>query len=48
MGKVKGAGKQPSCNRMGYLLTLTSDFFSDGYLMPVVVTGGGEGWRENK
>lgn len=33
---------------MSYLLTLTSDFFSDGYLVPVVVMGGGEGWRENK
>lgn len=48
MEKVKGAGKWPSCNRMSYLLTLTSDFFSDGYLVPVVVMGGGEGWRENK
>lgn len=35
MEKVKGAGKKPSCSRIGYLLTLTSDFFSDGYLAPV-------------
>lgn len=48
MEKGKGAGKRPSCNRMGNLLTLTSDFFSDGYLEPVLVTGGGEGWKENK
>lgn len=31
---------------MSYLLTLTSDsFFSDGYLVLMVVMGGGEGWK---
>lgn len=46
--EVKGGGKRPSCSRIGYLFTLTSEFFSDGYLVPVVVMGGGEGWKENK
>lgn len=30
---------------MTYLLTLTSDSFSDGYLALTVVTAGGEGWK---